>query len=422
MKMRSAIWLAVTLVLIGVLGYVSLSGVSFGIYRVKPLPEAIKQGLDITGGVSVVYQAKNLDDPDLAKNLDMAMTIFRTRLTSEGFPEATITQQGNARIRIEIPINESSAIQDPNMITQYLVKTAKVEFKDPNGNVLFEGKDMEQVDVGMAKGNEYVVSFKLNSAATAIFAKATQEFLKQKISIYLDGNLISDPTVDSTIPGGEGYIEGGFTADSARQLAQQIRSGVLPLEMEELEVRSISATLGDEALQKSITAGLIGLALVFIYILVWYRLPGLMADIALLIYMIIMLFALATIPGVQLTLPGIAGIILSVGMAVDANVVIFERFKEEVRSGKTIRTAVKSGFSRAFSAILDSNVTTIIAALVLLFFGTGPIKGFAITLLIGIITSFISAVFVTRGLLNLMLGLGITDTRFYIPARKGAAQ
>lgn len=414
-NIKSIIAAIVILVVVALFAWGSLGGVQFGLYEIRPLAEQIRLGLDLTGGVSAVYEAKDTNDPNLADNLDMAMTIFRTRLTSEGFPEATVTKQGNARVRIEIPINETSEIKDPNEITKYLVKTAKVEFLDPDGNVLFEGKDITEVSPGLVD-NQYVVNFVLNDQAGAAFAQATSKLVGtgQAISIQLDGEEISAPTVRSAITGGKAYIEGRFTSDSARQLANQIRSGVLPLEMQEIEVRSISATLGVEALSKSLSAGMIGIIVVLLFMLVIYRLPGLVADIALVIYMLIMLFALATIPGVQLTLPGIAGIILSIGMAVDANVIIFERLKEELRQEKSLRVSVRAGFDRAFSAILDSNVTTIIAALVLMLFGTGPIKGFAITLLIGIITSFITAVFITRGLLNLVLGLGISNRALFL--------
>ncbi len=419
---KSIAFMIAVLVVVALLAYVLMAGVSFGIYDIGRAPEKIKLGLDLTGGVSVVYEAKNLNDPALAENLDMAMTIFRTRLTAEGFPEATVTQQGAARVRIEIPINETSAVQDPNEITQYLVQTAKVEFRDAQGGVIFEGKDIDEVFPAM-EGAAYIVSFKLNDTATAAFERATTAAYAngEAISIFLDDEMISSPMVNSVIPSGEAYIEGDFTVDTARQLANQIRSGVLPLEMAEIEVRSITATLGVEALSLSLTAGLIGILLIFLFMLIIYRLPGLVADLALIIYMLIMLFALATIPGVQLTLPGIAGIILSIGMAVDANVIIFERMKEELRLGKSLRVSVRAGFARAFSAILDSNVTTVIAAIVLMIFGTGPIRGFAVTLLIGIITSFISAVFVTRGLLNLTINMGIGNRALYYSEKRKAA-
>ena len=417
MNKRSLVKLLVIIAAVVLFGYVAVAGLSIGMYDIKPLGPEIKQGLDLTGGVSVVYQAKNLNDPDLAENIDVAITVFRTRLTSEGFPEATVTKQGTGRVRIEIPINKSNEVQDPNTITQYLVKTAKVEFVDPDGNVIIEGKDMKTV-MPISNNSQYEVYFELESDAAAKFAEATTKFNGQAIAILMDGEVISAPVVNTPITGGVGQITGTFTLEEARLLAQQIRSGVMPIEMEELEVRSISATLGDQALEKGILAGIIGTALVMVFMIAIYRVPGVASVIALCIYLIIVMFALATMPGVQLTLPGIAGIILSVGMAVDANVIIFERFKEEIANGKTLRSASQAGFNRAFTAIMDSNVTTLIAAVVLMIFGTGPIKGFAVTLLIGVTTSFLTAVFISRGLLNLFIDLGLKNTALFT-ARKG---
>lgn len=408
-RSKSIITLVVLLLVVGALGFVAINGLSFGLYTLKPLASGIKQGLDLTGGVSAVYEAVDKDDENLASNVATAMEVFRTRLDAEGFTEATVTAQGDDRIRIEIPINASSQVDDPNEITSYLVATAKISFVDADGNTLFEGKDMLEVQPVMNEQGQYAVSFKLNDEAAKTFATVTSQYAGtgKSISIKMDETVISSPTVETAITSGEGQITGNFTYESASRLANQIRSGVMPIELEEIEVRSISATLGEDALQNSITAGIIGICLVMLFMLVMYRVSGLVADIALAIYMLLVFFALATVPGVQLTLPGIAGIILAIGMAVDANVIIFERVREEIKAGKSLKTAVDAGFKRAFSAILDSNVTTIIAALVLMYFGVGTIKSFAVTLLIGIIASFISAVFITRGLLKLFIG--VTD-------------
>lgn len=418
-NVRKLMALGLIILLTAVIGYFSINGIAWGIYEIRPLHEQIPRGLDLTGGISVVYEAKDLQNAELEEDIASVMSSMRVRLDAEGYTEATVVKQGVGRIRIEIPINETNMVDDPAEITQYLVKPAKIEFIDPNDNVLFTGADMESVRAErQQENNEYIVSFKLNSAATAVFANATAEFQGQPISITLDGTVISAPNVKDTIPNGEAYISGNFTAETAMQLANQIRSGALPIEMEEIEIRSVSATLGVEALERGIIAGLIGLLLVFVFMALYYRLPGLIADIALIIYMIMMLFCLATIKGVQLTLPGIAGIILSIGMAVDANVIIFERMREELYSGKSVRTSVKLGFERAFSAIMDSNITTVIAAVVLLLFGTGTIKGFAITLLIGIILSFFTSVLISRGLMNLLLGYHFKNKTLFCPMKK----
>lgn len=419
---RSLATLIVILLVVAIVGYFALNGFTVGKYIISPLPKAIKQGLDLTGGVSAVYQASDLDDPNLEENLASAVAVFRTRLDAEGFTEATISQSGE-RIRIEIPVNETNNIQDPNEITAYLTATARVMFVAPTGSLIFEGKDMEEVEaVYNNSTGEYNVRFKLYPEAANAFAEATTKFVGQTISIFLDETMISRPTVESTIAGGEGYITGNFTAESAQQLANQIRSGVMPLELDEIEVRSISATLGDQALERGVLAGIIGIALVMLFMLLAYRMCGLVADIALVIYLILVFFAMATIESVQLTLPGIAGIILAVGMAVDANVIIFERINEELQNGKSMRTAAQAGFNRAFSAILDSNITTIIAAIVLLILGTGSIKGFAYTLLIGIVASFFTAVLITRGLFKLFININSNPKLYSRSSKKRGAE
>lgn len=421
MSVRKIVALALILLIVCAVGYVALKGVAWDIYEIRPFLEQIPKGLDLNGGVSVVYAAKDTSDPDLNTHIDSVISSMRMRLDSEGYTEATITKQGASRIRVEIPINEANMVDDPSLITQYLVKPALIEFMDPDQNILFTGADMLQVGpIYNPETRQYEVSFNLDSEAAEVFAAITAELAgtEKPISILLDGVIIASPVVQNAIPNGQATITGKYTLEEATLLANQIRSGALPIEMEEIEVRSVSATLGEDALNKGILAGAIGLLLIFAFMGVYYRIPGLVADLALVIYVILMLLCLASIPGVQLTLPGIAGMILSIGMAVDANVIIFERMREEIRAGKSIRTSVKTGFQRAFSAIMDSNITTIIAALALLFFGTGSIKGFAITLLIGIILSFFTSVLITRGLMNLALGFHLQNKRLFCPEKK----
>lgn len=409
MKGKSLVTLIVTVLLIAVVGFLAINGLSIGKYNLEPVGNAIKQGLDLRGGVYAVYIAKDTSASDFDTLLDGTIGVLRNRLTAQGFTEATVTKQGTDRIRVEIP-----DVSDPNQILDIIGTPAKLEFKDSEGNLIMEGKDVKsaspQID---SSNNQPVVAFELNESGKVAFAEATQKNVGKVISIILDGETISAPTVQNAITDGKGIITGSADVDEARQLAMLIQSGALPLDIEQIEVSAISATLGAEALDKSIWAGIIGIALVFLFMLVIYRLPGLVADMALCIYILIVLYALALVPGVQLTLPGVAGILLGVGMAVDANVIIFERFREELKLGRTLNSAVTRGFKNALSAIVDSNVTTIIAALVLMYFGTGPIRGFAVTLLIGVITSMFTAVFVTRFLLNQVVRLGINNNRLY---------
>lgn len=412
MRKKSILKLSTILVLIALIGYVALNGFAVGIYDVNSLPSIVKQGLDLTGGVSIVYQAKNTDIDDFDTKMDSAVTVFRNRLDSKGFTEATIVRQGTDRIRVEIPINDTSEITDPNEISKFIGTPAVLEYHDPDGNVILEGSDIENAYSTYQNG-QYVVIFQMNDEGANKLSEATANLIGKTIDIQLDGVTIESATVESVLSKNS-QISGSFTAESSKNLALQLQSGALPLNLTEIEARSISATLGEDALQTSITAGIIGIITILVFMLLIYRVCGLAADIALTIYMLIVLFAVATIQGVQLTLPGIAGLILGVGMAVDANVIIFERFKEELRNGKKLRSALDAGFSRAYVTIIDSNITTVIASLVLYFFGTGPIKGFAITLLIGIVTSFVTAVFVTRYLLKLMIGLGIESNKLFI--------
>ena len=407
MKTRCAVNMIVVVILLAAFGALAIFGLNIGALEIKPLVEGISQGLDLRGGVSAVYEAQDEGQSDFASLLSGTMAVLRNRLTNQGFTEATVTQQGTNRIRIEIP-----DVDDPNEILNIIGQPAHLEFKTADGETILDGSAVVSAEMGYLDGQP-VVQFTLNDEGATAFATATAENVGSTISIVLDGEVISAPTVNQAITGGQGYIEGNFTAESAQQLAMLIQSGALPLDIEQIEVRTISATLGEDALSTSMTAAVIGVLLVIVFMLVIYRLPGVMASLALLIYILIDLFLLAVIPGVQLTLPGIAGIVLSIGMAVDANVIIFERMKEEMRAGKTVRASVESGFKRAFSAILDSNITTIIAGLVLMIFGAGTIKGFAITLTIGVVCSMFTAVVVTRFLLRQMVGLNFTNHRLY---------
>ena len=414
MKARSWVTLGITVLLIVAVSYVALFGVQVDKYILKPVSDAISLGLDLRGGISTEYVATDTTADNFDELMDGTVEVLRSRLTNSGFTEANVARQGNDRIRVEIP-----DISDPEEVVAIIGKPAHLEFRNPSGEVIMEGKDIKEAYV--AQNNETtmpVVAFKLNGEGTDKFAKATASLIGSTISIYLDDDLISAPTVQAVIAGGNGIITGSSQETSedsynwARNLAMLIQSGALPMDIAEVETRAISATLGIEAIDGAIIAGIVGLILVLVFMLVMYRLPGVAADMALLIYVLIVFYALA-ISGAQLTLQGIAGILLGIGMAVDANVVIFERFREELKEGRTPLNAVKFGFRNAGRAVLDSNVTTLIAAVVLMIFGTGTIKGFATTLMISIIASYFTAVVVTRGLLILICKLGINNRSAY---------
>ena len=415
MKVKSLIKLGIVAVLIVVVAFLALNGLQVGKYILKPVGSAISLGLDLRGGVSTEYRVTDTTVDNYETLLDGTVSALRTRLTNAGFTEATVAIQGNDRILVEIP-----DVDDPEQVAEIIGTPAHLEFRDPNGNVVFEGKDIKSAGAQWSDetSTKAGVGFVLNKEASEAFAKATQEFLGQSISIYLDDELISAPTVNQVITGGQGIITSSASESTeesvewANNLAMLIQSGALPLDIEEVETRAISATLGIEAIDGALLAGIVGLAIILIFMLVMYRLPGVAADMALLIYILIVFYVMAII-GVQLTLQGVAGILLGIGMAVDANVVIFERFREELKDGRTPLNAVKFGFRNAGRAVLDSNVTTLIAAVVLMIFGTGTIKGFATTLLISVLASLFTAVVVTRWLLNLICKLDIRKRSAY---------
>ena len=414
-KSAIVILLAIVVGIVGV-GLLEVFGAQVGIYDIKPIGQAISLGLDLRGGVYVVYEASDEGVEDFSSRLASTQEILRNRLDAQGYTEATVSLQGTNRIRVEIP-----DVDDPAKVLEIIGTPAKLEFVGPDGEVILTGEQVTSAKAAYVSGEGSVVQFELNSEGAQAFAEATQANIGQVIRITLDGETISEPTVNTAITDGAGYINGSFTASSAQELAMLISSGALPLELTQLSLSTMSATLGVDALDRSIMAGLIGVICILIFMIVVYRLPGFIADMALLIYIMLVMFLLAVIPGVQLSLPGIAGIILGVGMAVDANVIIFERFKEELALGKTVRSACNSAFKKAFVTIIDSNITTLIAAFVLLFYGAGTIKGYAITLAIGIVASVFTAVFVTRFIMRLMIGMNITNPILYgLPRKKEA--
>lgn len=415
--------LAISVLLIVLCLWVSLFGFNIKLFNWHiSYPNAldeeygIRQGLDLVGGSIITYEAQT--ENATADEMESVRNVLRKRLDALGFSEATVTKQGEKKVRVEIP-----AIQDPKEAVETLGQTATLTFRDAAGNIILEGTDVKSAraafgQISDTSGSVHHVVLQFNESGVSKFAEATAAAAQQAegsnyIAIMLDEEVISQPTVDNAINSSECVISGGFTSsDKTSELATLINSGNLPFTIKDVELRSVGPSLGEEALSTSLIAAAIGILLIIIFMIATYRLPGLMADISLLLYIAIVAFIMSQFR-VNLSLPGIAGLILSVGMAVDANVIIFARMKEELAVGKTIRAAVDSGFNRAFVAIIDANVTTLIAAVVLYFFGTGPIQGFAITLGIGTVVSMFTAIFVTKFLLKQMVGLKIKDLRFY---------
>lgn len=387
---------------IALVGYILFSGVSVGVYDIGNVGNNINYGLDLTGGVNVVLEAEATDDdPVTAEKIESAMLTIRQRIDTLGVSEPTITKQGDNRIRVSIP-----SVSDQEEALTLIGKTAQLEFVGPDETVILTGKDvvdskgvMQTDSSGLEKA---VVTLKFSDEGTKLFADATQKYIGQAIKIKLDDEIISSPTVNVAITNGEAVIEGIGNIDEAGNLASLIRGGALPVKLVPIEVRTVGPTLGQNSLDKSIYAGMIGIGLVLIFMLVFYRGLGIIADLALVIFIIFFMIILTAL-NVTLTLPGIAGLILTIGMAVDANVIIFERIKEEARLGKSLLTAIDNGFSRAFKTILDSNVTTLIAGFVLFFLGSGSVQGFAVTLILGILVSMFTAVVITKQLIILLV-------------------
>lgn len=369
---------------------------------------AIKQGLDLKGGMYAEYRAntEGISNPD--KAIDGAISNLESLLFSRGYTEAIVTKQGTNEIRVEVP-----DIQDTEALMALIGKPATLEFKDKEGTLWVEGsKHLEDAAVAWQEGQN-VISLQFNKAGTEAFAKATEHVYNNTddkiLQIYIDGEVFMEPKVNGVISDGRAVItsqEFAASYDKANEYAVKIKAGASEVKLTLLRSETISPSLGDEALMNSIIAAAIGLMLIYALMIWLYRVFGACASIALLIYVELLVVALAIVPWVQLTLPGIAGVILSIGMAVDANVIIFERIKETRTIGnRSIPSSVKTGFQKALIAILDSNITTIIGAIVMMIFGSTAIKSFAITLLIGIIISMFTAIFVTRLLINCFLAL-----------------
>ena len=370
----------------------------------------IKLGLDLSGGVSITYQTVGDEEPSAE---DMSDTIYKLQQRVQNYStEASVYQEGSNRINIEIP-----GVTDANAILQELGKPGSLTFQLEDGTVILNGTDVVSSEAVTQRdqtlGNtEYVVSLTFSEEGAKAFAEATSENVGNPIYIVYDEQVISAPTVRTAITDGKCVIEGSFTAESASNLASSIRIGSLSLELEEIRSNVVGAQLGEQAISTSLIAGLIGLIIVIIFMIIVYKVPGVIAGLSLAIYAGLELVALNAFD-MTLTLAGIAGVILSIGMAVDANVIIYARIREEIASGKTVKSSIDIGFKKALSAIIDGNVTTLIAAIVLNFMATGSVKGFAQTLALGIVLSMFTACVISRLLVNAAYAMGMKDEKYY---------
>lgn len=375
--------------------------VGLAIGLAQPLAEKLQEhlGLDLKGGVHVVYEAiPSPGSPVTSDAIARLIAVIRNRVDALGVTEPVIQKEGTKRVVVELP-----GVKDPEEAVRLIGKTAHLEFKTEDGKTVLTGKDLKDARAQLnPQTNEPEVLLKFDKEGAKKFGEVTTANVGKRIAIYLDDKLLTAPVVKEPITTGDAVISGGYQSlEEAQQEAILLRSGALPVKVELLEKRTVGPVLGKDSLDRSLKAGIIGILLIFVFMIAYYRVPGLIADLSLVVYGLLVAGIFLLIRA-TLTLPGIAGFILSIGMAVDANIIIYERIKEELRAGKTLRAAIDAGFQHAFRAILDANVTTLIAAAVLYYFGSGPIRGFAVTLSIGILTSMFTAITFTRYLLHLL--------------------
>lgn len=381
------------------------------IFFIGPLAQSIKQGLDLQGGTHIVLEAEDAGENKVTDDaVERARQILERRINEMGLAEPLIQREGKKRIIIELP-----GVKDPDQAIKTIGKTAVMEFKDENGTVHLTGNDLKDAKEQIGQNKQFMVAIEFTDEGAKKFADLTTMNVGRHIGIYLDGEQLTNPVVNEPITGGKAVITGSRTLDEAKNLAILLRSGALPVKVNVLEVRTVGPTLGQDSKDKSVTAFAVGIGLIVAFMLVLYRVSGFVATTALLIYVLLLLAVLHFLQA-TLTLPGIAGIILSMGVAVDANILIFERFKEEVQVGKTLRMSMESGFRRALATIVDANMSVMITAAILFVLGSGPVRGFAITLGLGVAISMVTAVFVSRYLLRMLIECNLTNHPFWYGA------
>jgi len=428
---KFSVFMILTVLIVGCV-LLAFNGLSLGSMRIDSVSDSIKLGLDIEGGVVVIYEAQtDQTGTELAMTMEQSISVISKRVNELGLTEPIITRQGDNRIRIELP-----GVKNIQEAVDSIGQTAQLEFvlvdatnqagsdmtrDEFTGEAVFTGELVKDASYGYSEQYGHTVQLEMDGDGKELFREATLKASQMtnyggQIAILLDGKVISAPFAREQIPNGQAVINGNFTQVEAANLAALIRGGALPVELKEIQSSLIGPTLGKNALDSALNAAQIGFILVIVFMVFYYRVPGVVASLALILYSCLVLFTMIGF-GATLTLPGVAGIVLSVGMAVDANVIIFERIKEELGNGKTLRASIDSGFSRALRTIFDANITTFIAAIVLFYFGEGPIKGFAVTLMIGIVISMVTAVVVTKSMLRSSIALNAFNNKKLFGAR-----
>ncbi len=404
-----------------VFAFVSLDKGQLGVYDYKAYPKTISLGLDMKGGVYAVFEANTTDTTNLSSRMDGTKDQLSTMLYDKGYTEATVNKVGDNRIRVEVP-----DVSDPETLFNLIGTPSSLEFRTEGKGETFTddglwvtGKDLDTAYVSVNEDNDYVVALQFDKEGADKFAKATTELNGKALNIWINGEWVMGPTVNSVISDGRAIITSSEWASdytAASNIVTQLLAGAFDVELKLVESREISATLGENALSSSLIIGGIAIGLIILLLIVLYRLLGVSSGIALLYYIITYVFVLSVFPWVQLTLAGIAGVLISIGMAVDANVIIFSRIKDEYRIGTgeiSIQTAVTSGFKKSISAIMDGNITTLLGCLVMYLLGTSAIKSFALTLAIGIVISIFTALVVTRLLVSSFLAFNRENPKLY---------
>jgi preprotein translocase subunit SecD len=394
--MNSKYTFFITVVITAALFCIALFGLKIGNFEIKGADQ-MRYGIDIRGGVEATYEPRDLGRAPTENELEATRAIIETRLDAKNITDRDVTvDKVNGKVIVRFPWKSDEANFDPQKAVAELGETARLTFRDPDGNIVLEGTDVAKCSAQLSPADSQpVVELKLSTEGAKKFSEATGRLIGQNIDIYMDETLVSTAVVASQITGGNAEITHLESAQAAASLASQINSGALPYSLVVKNCNIISPTLGSSALAVMIMAGKVAFALVCLFMLLYYRLPGLVACIALLLQITGQLLALS-VPQFTLTLPGIAGLVLSVGMGVDANIIVSERLKEELNEGKTLLRAVETGFTRAFSAVFDGNITVVIAAVMLIIFGSGALLSFGYTLLCGVVMNFIAGVTASR--------------------------
>lgn len=410
-KSKSSALFILIIAVIGFLAFAGFKGFVLAGWEFKSFDKVITRGLDLQGGVSVLMEIQK--DNVTKEELESTKEHLSLRVNKLGVAETIVATEGEKRIRIDVPGKTNS-----KEIIDGLQKSGNLVFKGPDGTEILTGSDVKKAtaQANQEKGG-YEIGLEFNEEGQKKFAEATGKYLGQKISIYLDDELIQEATVQVQINDGRASITGNNTLEECKTTAGLINSGALPVPVKSVEVKNVGAQLGATAYPNAIKSAMIGIGLVFLLMIIVYRVQGLLASIALTLYITLILLVFVEV-GVTLTLPGIAALLLTIGMAVDANILIFERTKEELIRGYSIRAAIKKGSENAMSSIVDSNVTTLLSALILYFIGSGSVKGFAITLMIGILLSMFTALVVTELLVRLAVESGILNKVSYFGAIK----